>query len=157
MKQGCLLSSSAVFEDHFWRVLLVWSQQGWSCSTVVALQVGDCRREQLSCFPPQEYRGSHYLFYIYIYYSSPLILFVWTSAWKNVKHLKMLLRQEKKSMYVTFTWQLSKVVKSIRTRRPLVCLAVICSWSPQLPTTPWVSCIMQQQFWLKSKKSADRM
>lgn len=81
----------------------------------------------------------------------PTHLFVWTSAWKNVKHLKMLLREEKKSMYVTFTWQPSKVVKAIRTRRPLVCLAVICSWSPRLPTTPWVSCIMQQQFWLKSK------
>lgn len=138
-----------VFEDHFWRALLVQSQQGWRCSVVVALQAGDCIRAAFF-FPTTRIQWQPIPIFN-IYYSSPLILFVWTSAWKNVKHLKMLLGEEKKSMYVTFTWQPSKVVKSIRTRRPLVCLAVICSWSPQLPTTPWVSCIMQQQFWLKSK------
>lgn len=69
---------------------------------------------------------------------------------KSVMHLKTL-RKEKKPVHVTFSWQPSKVVEAIRTRRPSVCLAVICSWSPRLPTTPWVSCIMQQQFWLKSK------
>lgn len=84
---------------------------------------------------------------VYKWYSSPVL---WMSAWKDVKHLKTL-RIEKKSMHVAFTWQPSKVVKAIRTRRPSVCVAVICSWSPRLPTTPWVSCIMQQQFWLKSK------
>ena len=87
---------------------------------------------------------------VYEWYSSPLLFFVWMPAWKSVMHFKTL-RKEKKSVHVTFSWQPSKVVEAIRTRRPSVCLAVICSWSPRLPTTPWVSCIMQQQFWLKSK------
>lgn len=153
IKKNEVRSPFSVFFSGLWGSVLE-SVAGTDMGEIKMLHCGCTSNCNLRCvfsFSPQGYSSNHYLFFLIYMIFLPTHLFVWTSAWKNVKHLKMLLREEKKSMYVTFTWQPSKVVKAIRTRRPLVCLAVICSWSPRLPTTPWVSCIMQQQFWLKSK------